>query len=352
MKKCRHPLLCGSPWCYLSLALLLLLTLLASCSPSTDAPYEKPAITAPPHFPPVPVPHDNPITREKIELGRALFYEPRLSLDGSIACASCHKQEYAFTDAGKPVSLGVNNEQGTRNTPTIANTAYLHRLSFDGLSSSLEQQSLRAILNPLEMRADTTAIMETLRQDAKYMQAFARVFGGTQPVTAHNTVRAIATFVRTVLSGSSRYDRFVLGDKTALNDSELRGKELFFSEHTRCASCHKGPDFTDGEFHNTGLYRHYIDKGHYYATKENNDVGKFKTPSLRNIAVTAPYMHDGTLTLEEVMAHYNRGGHPNINRDTLIHPLQLTEHEIADMINFMKTLTDNALLQNPEFAQP
>lgn len=281
-----------------------------------------------------------------------LFYEKRLSLDGTISCASCHKQEDAFTDAGKPVSLGVNNEQGTRNTPTIANTAYLQRLSYDGLSSSLEQQSLRALFNPMEMRADTSLIMHTIRQDSMYVRAFARVFGGTEPVTAHNTVRAIATFVRTVLSGNSRYDRFVLGDKTALNDSEQRGKVLFFSERTRCASCHKGPDFTDGEFHNTGLYRHYIDKGRYYATDKHSDVGKFKTPSLRNIAVTAPYMHDGTLTLEEVVAHYNRGGHPNLNRDTLIRPLQLTERETADMINFMKTLTDDALLRNPAFAKP
>lgn len=353
MKQCRHPLLCNRPWCYMSLALLLLLAWLSSCSPTTDVPSESPIIEAPPNFPPVPIPHDNPVTREKIELGRALFYEQRLSLDNSVSCASCHKQEYAFTDAGKPVSIGVNKEQGTRNTPVIANTAYLSTLSYDGLSSSLEQQSMRAILNPLEMRADTATMMQKLQQDSTYVRAFTRVFGSVQPVTAHNTVRAIATFMRTMLSGNSRYDRFVLGEKTVLNESEQRGKELFFSERTRCASCHTGPDFTDGKFHNTGLYRHYIDKGHYYATNKHSDVGKFKTPSLRNIAITAPYMHDGTLnTLEEVMAHYNRGGHPNINRDTLIHSLQLTDDETADIIHFMETLTDNTLLNNPKFAKP
>lgn len=341
--------------CFLTFGLFLLLAFLSSCtSPADSAPVVDDAvIKAPPLFPAVPVPADNPATAAKIALGRALFYEARLSFDGTISCASCHKQEFAFTDGGFPVSRGVGGEVGIRNTPTIVNTAYLHSLSLDGLATSLEQQSLRAILNPLEMRADTTVISRLLQQDTLYRRLFAESFHDLQPVTAHNTVRAIATFMRSVLSGNSRYDRFVRGDKTALNNSEQRGKELFFSERTRCASCHKAPEFTDGTFHNTGLSMHYFDKGRYYATYNNSDVGKFKTPSLRNIALTAPYMHDGSVrTLEELMEHYNKGGMPNINRDTLMRPLSLTEQEKADMINFLHTLTDEQMLNNPAFAKP
>jgi cytochrome c peroxidase len=341
--------------CLYTFGLCLLLAFLSSCTPSTEpvSPADNAVIKAPPLFPAVPVPADNPATVAKIALGRKLFYEPRLSFDGTISCASCHKQEFAFTDGGFPVSRGVGGEVGIRNTPTIVNTAYLHSLAMDGLSVSLEQQSLRAFLNPLEMRSDTAVVSRFLQQDTLYAHLFADSFHDAQPATAHNAVRAIATFMRSVLSGNSRYDRFVQGEKTALSASEQRGKELFFSEKTRCASCHKAPEFTDGEFHNTGLSMHYFDKGRYYATYKDTDVGKFKTPSLRNIAVTAPYMHDGSVrTLEDLLEHYNKGGMPNLNRDTLMRPLTLTKQEKADILDFLHALTDDQMLNNPAFAKP
>lgn len=357
MKSC-NPFLCrsrSSLVCLLTFGLLVLLAFLSSCSSSTDpaSPADNAVIKAPPLFPAVPIPADNPATVAKIELGRRLFYEPRLSLDGTVSCASCHKQEFAFTDAGLPMSRGVGREVGVRNTPTIVNTAYLHSLSMDGRATSLEEQSLRAILNPIEMRADTAVISHILQQDSLYASLFAASFDDIQPATAHNAVRAIATFMRTVLSGNSRYDRFVLGEKTALSESEQRGKTLFFSERTRCASCHKEPEFTDGKFHNTGLSMHYFDKGRYYATYRDSDAGKFKTPSLRNIAVTAPYMHDGSVsTLEELLEHYNKGGMPNLNRDTLMRPLLLTKQEKTDLLDFLHALTDEQMLNNPAFAKP
>lgn len=341
--------------CVLTFSLLLLLVLLASCSPATDPvpANPDPVLKAPPHFPVVPVPADNPATAAKIALGRRLFYEPRLSLDATISCASCHRQEAAFTDGGMPVSRGVDGEVGLRNTPTIINTAYLHMLAMDGLAFSLEEQTLRAILNPMEMRADTADISLRLQQDTLYARLFAEAFSGPQPATSRNAARAIATFMRSVLSGNSPYDRFVLGDHSALDESGQRGKNLFFSERTRCASCHSGLMFTDGDFHNTGLSLHYFDRGRYNATRKERDVGKFKTPTLRNIAVTAPYMHDGSVpTLAEMIEHYNTGGKPNIHRDTLMRPLLLTEQEKADLLHFLEALTDEQVLHDPVFAQP
>lgn len=327
--------------------------LLSSCGDSTgpDEPQQQSALIVPGHFPAVPFPQDNPYNEAKATLGKKLYYDGRLSKDGSVSCGTCHKQELAFTD-GLPVARGINGELGSRNTPTVVNTAYLRELSFDGLSPSLEVQLLRALRNPVEMQADTAVVSQFLNSDATYRSMFAAAFGADAPVNTEYAMRALATFVRTVLSGSSRYDRYLLGDNSALNEQEKRGRSLFFNTRTRCALCHASYDFTDGIYHNTGLYMHYIDKGRYYATKDDDDIGKFKTPSLRNIALTAPYMHDGSLnTLEEVVAHYDRGGHPTMQRDTLMRPLNLTPQETADIISFMKTLTDDNLLRDSRFAK-
>ncbi len=326
----------------------------ASCNDTTGPgdTTEQPALVVPANFPSVPFPVDNPFSSAKAALGRKLYYDRQLSKDGSMSCGSCHRQELAFTD-GRPISRGVNNEPGSRNTPTIANTAYLSLLAYDGLAPSLEAQLMRAIISPVEMHADTAVVTRYLQNDAGYRAMFASAFGAEAPVNTDNAVRAISTFVRTVLSGGSRYDRFRAGDNSALSESEHQGRRLFFSNRTRCSLCHASFDLTDGIFHNTGLYMHYIDKGRYYATKNENDIGKFKTPSLRNIALTAPYMHDGSLnTLEEVVEHYNRGGHPAIQRDTLMRPLDLTPQEAADLVSFMRTLTDDNLLRDSRFGKP
>ncbi|MBI3260190.1 MAG: c-type cytochrome [Ignavibacteriae bacterium] len=319
--------------------------------PAPDQPVNEKPYTVPQGFPEPIFPADNLPNAEKIELGRKLFYDPILSSDKSVACASCHKQELAFTD-GNQVSRGVNRELGNRNSPTIVNTAYNQSLFWDGRSATIEEQALAAATNPAEMRAVEPVIDVRLQQDSAYTIEFARAFGnGTKPTTRF-AMKAIATFVRTVLSGSSRYDEYNNGNKSALNESEIRGKDLFFSSVTQCSECHKGYNFTDNQFHSTGLFSHYYDEGRSDITKSPSDVGSFKTPSLRNIALTAPYEHDGHLpTLEAVIEHYNSGGKNFLNKDSRIRPLNLTDAEKQDLVAFLRSLTDNALLQNPKFAK-
>lgn len=335
-------LLCG--------AFSILALALTGC-PSDLEPTKDPLYTVPKGFPEPTFPADNPVNADKIELGRKLFYDSLLSSDKTVACASCHKQELAFTD-GKEVSRGVNGELGSRNSPTIVNAAYASRLFWDGRSATIEEQALAAATNPAEMRAVEPVIDARLQQDSAYSVEFARAFGtGTKPTT-RLAMKAIATFVRTVLSGSSRYDEFNNGNTGALNDSEKRGKDLFFSAKTQCAECHSGHNFTDDKFHSTGLFTHYFDKGRFDVTKTSADVGKFKTPSLRNIALTAPYEHDGHIpTLEAVIEHYNSGGKDFLNKDSRVRKLNLTEAEKQDLIAFLHSLTDNTLLQNKHFAK-
>ncbi|MBS1538814.1 MAG: hypothetical protein JST20_13840 [Bacteroidetes bacterium] len=335
---------------FLCSILFVLLFVLSGC-PASVEPVKEPLYSLPNGFPDINFPKDNPVTAEKIELGRKLFYDPILSSDKSIACASCHKQELAFTD-GKIVSRGVKGELGSRNSPTIVNTGYAEHLFWDGRASTIEEQAFAAATNPAEMRAVESVIDVRLQKDSAYSIEFPRAFGnGTQP-TLRLAMKAIATFVRTVLSGSSRYDEFIHGATSALNESEIRGRDLFFSYRTQCGDCHSGYNFTDNQFHSTGLFTHYFDQGRYNFTINKSDVGKFKTPSLRNIALTAPYEHDGHLpTLEAVIEHYNEGGKDFINKDSRIRPLNLTETEKKDLIAFLNTLTDNSLLNNPRFAK-
>jgi len=312
---------------------------------------KEPLYSLPKGFPELIFPGDNPVNAEKIELGRKLFYDTLLSSDKSISCASCHRQELAFTD-GKRVSRGVNGELGNRNSPTIVNTGYAPHLFWDGRATSIEEQALAAATNPAEMRAVESVIDVRLQQDSAYSVDFTRAFGNSTKPGLLLAMKAIATFVRTVLSGSSRYDEFNNGNIAALNESEIRGKDLFFSKRTQCSECHSGFNFTDEEFHSTGQFTHYFDQGRYDHTKKHSDVGKFKTPSLRNIALTAPYEHDGHVsTLEEVIEHYNVGGKDFINKDSRIRPLSLTDSEKKDLIAFLNSLTDNSLLNNKRFAK-
>lgn len=196
-------------------------------------------------------------------------------------------------------------------------------------------------------------ISRRLQKDSRYVQMFADSFGSSEPVNTQNGVKAIATFVRTVISGHSRYDSYIGGDSTALSAEEISGLKLFSSERTRCSVCHSGFNFTDNDFHNTALTLEYFDKGRYFVTHKSTDFARFKTPTLRNIALTAPYMHDGSKrTLEEVIEHYNSGGVNNFNKDTLIRPLNLTIQEKSDLIAFLNSLTDENLLKNPAFSKP
>lgn len=325
-----------------------------SCGSETAVPDTKqPSVMDVPFgFPAIPAPQDNPLTLEKIELGRHLFYDKRLSLDQTLACVDCHKQEFAFTD-GLPVSRGVNGEHGGRNSPTIVNTSYQTAFFFDGRASTLEEQIHGALFSPVEMYADEGKVTEILQADSYYKTQFSTAFGKDSLPNSRLAIKALASFVRIVLSGDSRYDRFLQGQTSALTMMELRGRDLFFSEQTQCASCHNGFNFTDDKFHSTGLYLHYYDKGRALVTNQAKDVGTFKTPTLRNCGVTAPYMHDGSVaTLEEVIEHYDHGGKAFVNKDKRIVPLKLSSDDKQALVAFLHTLTDETLLKRKEFKKP
>lgn len=336
----------------ITLTVWVVAILLGACSehsePSTTmvlSDYPVPA-----GFPPIPVPPDNPITEDKIVLGRMLFYDQRLSRDANLSCASCHRQQHAFSDT-TAVSRGTHSEVGLRNAPPLINIAYSRAWFWDGRARSLEEQITAAITSPIEMASDTLLIAERLNAIPEYQTAFRRAFGRSPSVK--DAVRAIATFCRVLLSGASRYDRFRQGDTSALTAAERRGMQLFFSTRTQCASCHSGIFFTDFDFHSIGVHSHYYDRGRFYVTGNERDIGKFKTPTLRNIALTAPYMNDGIFpSLEIVLEHYNNGGKPFVNKDSRIRPLGLSSSELDDLRAFLKALTDSTFITDPRFAQP
>jgi cytochrome c peroxidase len=297
-------------------------------------------------FPKVAYPDNNLPTADRWLLGKKLFYDPILSVDGSISCASCHQQQLAFSD-DRSVSLGVADRPGTRNAPSLANVAYHPYFMREGAVPTLEMQILVPIQEHNEFDFNVLRIADLLRQDASYVELAQKAYG--REPDAFVITRAIANFERTLLSGNSRYDQY-LADNTSnvLNEAEKRGMELFFSERTQCASCHAGFNFTNYSFQNNGLYEQYPDSGRFRLTRKETDRDKFKVPGLRNVEVTSPYMHDGSLTsLEEVLDHYNRGGHDHRNKSLLIKPLGLSEQEKADLIVFLGTLTDHDFLENP-----
>lgn len=310
----------------------------------------------PAHMPAMPYPANNPITPQKVKLGHKLFFDGRLSSNGMVACAACHNPASSFTDAPKQVSEGVESQQGQRNTPSILNAGYRKALFWDGRAASLEAQAMAAFTNPEEMNADTVAVAE-LMHSAEYLDLWKGAFGDTL-VTMHRVMQAIATWERTIVVGNSRYDQFVRGNTTILTPQEREGMQLFFSDRTNCSSCHRGPDFTSDEFLNVGLFTHYFDRGRYEITRNPADEGLFKVPSLRNVAITPPYMSGGDSdsgmveTLETVVKHYNGGGKAFFTKDARIRKLNLTDNEQASLVAFLKTLTDTSYLLNPDFLHP
>ena len=272
----------------------------------------------------------------KVELGKKLFFDPILSKTGKISCASCHKPDHGFAD-DKAVSDGVNEQKGTRNTPTCFNTANLKFLFWDGRAQSLEEQALGPIKNPKEMGETVKGVLTKLNSSPQYVKEFAVAFGQT-PINTSQILHAIAEFERTLISKDSNYDRYVAGDKKALSESAERGKDLFFGK-AMCLTCHKGPDFTDGDFHNIGLPI-TDDVGRSAISITGKDTRKFKTPTLREIANTAPYFHNGQFEiLEQVIAFYNAGGGEDGYKDPLKKPLNLNEQEQKDLVEFLKSLS-------------
>lgn len=329
---------------------LALLTLGGCHKTISDRPIGEPVAIHPPlGLPPVPIPSDNPPTADAISLGRRLFYDRRLSNDGSIACSSCHQPDKDFTD-GSEVSTGVGGAKGVRNAPTILDAAYLPFQFWDGRAISLEQQAAGPIVNPVEMKNETNvAAVTDLGQEPAYGPLFKKVFG-TPDITIGRVEKAVASFERTALSGNSPFDRYMYGgDKTALTPAQVRGLKVYLDPNRgNCAVCHSVSDhyalFTDGKFHNTGEgiaeSGEFTDIGRYHETKVATDTGAFLTPSLRDIAKTAPYMHDGRLkTLEDVVDFYAGQGNSNPYLDPEMKKIHLTGQDRANLVQFMNSLS-------------
>lgn len=354
----------------------------------TDTARDGFAWVLPAGFPTPAVPQNNPLTEAKVELGRFLFYDRRLSGNGTQSCASCHHQDKAFTD-GRPLAIGSTGEVHPRNAQSLANVVYHATLTWANPSLlSLEAQMQVPLFSeaPVEMGINDSNIDEVLgriRTDNRYQTMFAAAFAGqTQPITWGNITLAISSFQRTLISGNSRFDQYQRGE-IALNTQELRGLELFNNEKAECFHCHAGFNFNDQvrhastqvldtPFHNTGLYNignsgnfPESNQGLFEFTANPADRGKFRAQSLRNVEVTAPYMHDGSVaTLEAVLDFYAAGGrhitsgpyagdgraHPN--KSDLIASIDLTPQDKADLVAFLKTLTDHDFLTNPKFSNP
>ena len=330
----------------------------------------------PPGFPAPAVPDDNPMSSEKVAAGRHVFYDKRLSDNQTFSCASCHKQELAFTD-GMAVGLGSTGQHHTRGSMSLANVAFSPTLTWaNPLMTTLERQAQVPIFGDMPVELGIKSMDEVeqrLRTVPEYRALFSAAFPDiAEPITMTNVLRALASFERTLISGDSAYDRWQAGDNGALSDSAKRGHQLFNSEKLECFHCHVGFNFSDhvtwqGQafantpFHNTGLYD--IDglgsypapnTGVHEVTMKERDMGMFKAPTLRNIALTAPYMHDGSIaTLSDVLDHYAAGGRAKSFRtDALLVGFKLADQERADMIAFLESLTDPTFIANPAYANP
>lgn len=341
-------------------------------------------------LPPVPVPENNPQTPEKIALGDKLFHDQRFSSTGEVSCATCHDVQKAFTDSPLKVSEGIEKLTGTRNAPTVINSAYYTTLFWDGRSPDLEDQSIHPFVNPVEMGlANHEPILAIVRNDPEYVAAFQQVFGKSgEQITLTEVIQAIAAFERTIVAGDTPFDRwYFAGDGRGMSTAAKRGFEVFIGPG-RCVSCHVIEQtqalFTDNRFHNIGVGINNIQQevpelagaflkakaegidvdvavltdsktselGRFAITDQFDDMGAFKTSTLRNIALTAPYMHDGSLaTLRDVVVHYNNGGFSKEGEQVNaflsggIRPLNLSEQQIDDLVAFMETLT------SPQFVQ-
>lgn len=297
-------------------------------------------------LPPVPIPTNNKQTPEKIELGRRLFHDVGLSRGGDISCASCHAQDKAFA-GDTPISPGTSGRLGKRNPPSLVNVAYRPKLFWHGGSPSLELQALGPLTDHNEMDLTTEEVVGRLNADASYVAQFRQVFG--KPPSVDLTLKAIAAFERTLVSFNSPFDRFEAGDVAALNTSAQRGLDLFYGK-AECFHCHTGKHFSDNQPHNNAFQQFNEDIGYAQLTDKDEDVGKFITPTLRNVALTAPYMHAGQLkTLREVVQIYNAGGEANPNADPLMRPLGLSDAEVGDLVAFLESLTDETVATNPAF---
>lgn len=327
------------------------------------------------------IPRDNPLSPGKVALGQALFFDKRLSVDGTVSCAVCHDPARAFTDS-QTVAGGVSARKGTRNTPTILNAVFVDLLFWDGRAGSLEDQVSHPLISSFEMGMDSKlGLVSRVSSIPEYRRRFKQVFN-SKNIDFESIAKAIAAYERTLLSGNSPFDRFIMGDSSAITPAQLRGWELFKGK-AKCIDCHvyslSTPFFTDFKFHNTGVAAtdnlfetlmsgvsnskettltlahsaELSELGRFTVTLQQDDAGAFKTPALRDVELTSPYMHDGSLrTLSDVVRFYNKGGRPNSHLDKLVHPLQLTDAELNDLVEFMRALTSDDMLRECQTTTP
>ena len=333
------------------------------------------------------IPRDNVLTAAKVALGEALYFDKRLSVDGTVSCATCHDPATAFADRNG-LAVGVGGRVGTRNVPTTLNAMFNESQFWDGRARSLEEQAMQPLLNPLEMgMPDREAVVARLNAIPQYSRGFEAAFG-TGPIKFDDVVRAIASYERTLLSADSPFDRFMAGDPRAITEAQRRGWKLFRGK-ANCIACHtfsrESPFFTDNKFHNTGItagglnleelsnslrskspdnldrqrvgelahLNEFTELGRFLITRQKQDTGAFKTPTLRDIELTAPYMHNASeKTLLDVMKFYNQGGIKNGYLDEKIQPLNLSDEELSDLVEFMRALTSDSVLRRAQQTSP
>lgn len=360
---------------HFALLVMAMMVLMAACKPDKEeddpdtgfqtTPY---TLAIPPNFPPMTIPADNPMTEEGVRLGRFLFYEERLSGNNAMSCASCHAPQFAFTDHGTRFSVGIDGIAGTRNSMAMQNLGWEQRFFWDGRAMSLEEQILEPVENPIEMHETWPNAIAKLQSDPGYVALFQDAFGAS--ADKFKAAKAMAQFLRTMISGNSRFDQFQRGEIQPTPEEAL-GIQLTQQEGgfppevpggqggADCFHCHPhgGARFTDGIMRNNGLDAEFTDLGLGGVTGLPEDMGVFKVPTLRNVALTAPYMHDGRFnTLEEVIEHYNSGGHPSPTISVFMKyttgGLQLTPEKKAQLLAFLNMLTDMEFVNNPAFQDP
>jgi cytochrome c peroxidase len=297
----------------------------------------------------VPAPSDNPQNAEKIALGRKLFFDKRLSLDGSISCASCHDPQKAFSDQ-RSKSLGINGQLSERNAPSILNAAFLKTAMFDAHLATLELQAIVPIQEPVEMGHNMKILIKQLRQIPEYQAAAQAIFG--RDFDAWVLTRSLAAFERSLLSMNAPFDQYMAGNKKAMSNDQLAGWRIF-SDELYCTKCHPAPYFTTYEAANNGLYASYegkTDQGRFRIHHDSSDIGKFKIPSLRNLPLTYPYMHDGSInSMEAALEHYQKGGAGHPLQDPRILSFELSTKEKAQLLAFFNALVDTSYLRRNGF---
>ena len=334
---------------YAFLTILISAIAFISCSKDVTIPDEQIVnLQIPRGFPNIDLLENNQLTTAKIKLGKELFFDKLLSSDNSLSCSTCHSQSLAFTD-GLSTSIGVDNRNGLRNSLPLFNLAWKRSFFRDGGVQILELVALNSINDHREFDINTDVLLERLQSSPKYSTLFRNAFNDT--VTLNGALFALASFQRTLISGNSDYDKYTFyGINNALSAEQIRGKDLFFSSKTDCSSCHGGFNFSNDIFQSNGYFTSYPDSGRQRITLNESDRGKFLIPSLRNIAFTAPYMHDGSIaSLNEIIDNYNNGNSNFVNKSPLIRSLGLTLLEKSDLLSFLNSLSDVEFIQNPDF---